>query len=69
MAQTVAKLTWLRGLLQELHIKVQLPMELYCDNKAAQQITANPMFHERTKHIEIDCHFIREKLQDGLIKT
>jgi len=69
MAQTVAKLTWLKGLLQELQVKVQLPINLYCDNKAALQIAANPMYHERTKHIEIDCHFIREKLQEGLVRT
>ncbi|XP_019246535.1 PREDICTED: uncharacterized protein LOC109226196 [Nicotiana attenuata] len=63
MATTVAELVWLHGLLEEVSMKVDLPMELYCDNKAALQIASNPMYHERTKHIEIDCHFIREKFK------
>ncbi|XP_019265012.1 PREDICTED: uncharacterized protein LOC109242633 [Nicotiana attenuata] len=69
MASTMAELTWIHGLLEELGMQVDLPMELYCDNKAAIQIASNPMYHERTKHIEIDCHFIRERLQQGMIKT
>ena len=69
METTVAELVWLQGLLQELGASVELPMELHCDNKAAMQIASNPMYHERTKHIEIDCHFIRERLQDGMVKT
>nr|GEV77174.1 probable LRR receptor-like serine/threonine-protein kinase At5g48740 [Tanacetum cinerariifolium] len=46
-----------------------LPAELYCDNKAAMQITANPVMHEKTKHFDLDVHFIREKVCSGLIKT
>lgn len=67
MAHATAKIVWLRWLLSDLGITISSPTPLYCDNTSAIQITHNSVFHERTKHIEIDCHFIRQHLQLGTI--
>ena len=68
MAACLSEIIWLLGLFDELGVEGIKPVLLYCDNKAALQIAANPMYHERTKHIEIDCHFTREKIQQGVIR-
>ena len=67
MAQGICELLWLRILLKDLKIEGDEPMKLYCDNKSAINIAHNPVQHDRTKHIEIDRHFIKEKLESGLI--
>ncbi|XP_057434172.1 uncharacterized protein LOC130726869 isoform X2 [Lotus japonicus] len=69
MAQTTCELMWVGQILSEMGIERISPMKLWCDNQAALHISSNPVFHERTKHIEVDCHFIREKLQQNLIST
>ncbi|KAL3352209.1 hypothetical protein AABB24_020328 [Solanum stoloniferum] len=60
LAFTVSKLVWLLGMLKEVGAEVQLSVQVYSDSKVAIQIAANRVYHERTKHIEIDCHFIKE---------
>ncbi|XP_021724259.1 uncharacterized protein LOC110691609 [Chenopodium quinoa] len=69
MALTSCEVTWLTQLLKDLGLKNLGPAILKCDNKAALSIAANPVHHERTKHIEVDCHFIRDKINEGCIKT
>ena len=67
MRRVCAELAWISQLFEELQVENLTPIPLKCDNLSAIYIATNPVFHERTKHIEIDCHYVREKLQDGLI--
>jgi len=60
-------LAWLSGLLHELTVDNITPIPLKCDNQAAIYIAKKPLFHERTKHIELDYHFVRQKLIKGLV--
>ncbi|XP_026451344.1 uncharacterized protein LOC113351605 [Papaver somniferum] len=67
MANLTTELQWLRYLFKDLHIPCPLPITISCDNQAAIHIAQNPVFHERTKHKEIDCYFVHGKLMNGLI--
>ena len=60
---------WIHQLLIEVGIETSIPDKLWGDNQAAMHIESNPVFHERVKHIKIDCHFVRENIQAGLIST
>ena len=67
MAQGICELLWIKSLLKDLKVEQTDSMSLYCDNKVAISIAHNPVQHDRTKHVEIDRHFIKEKLSSGII--
>lgn len=69
MASGLCELLWLRLLLTELRLFKGGPLRLHCDNQAAINIVNNPVQHDRTKHIEIDRHFIKEKLDEGVLQV
>ncbi|KAL6328709.1 hypothetical protein AAG906_003395 [Vitis piasezkii] len=68
LVDTTSELLWLRWLLKDLGVSTSSATPLYCDNQSAIHIAHNDVFHERTKHIEIDCHFIRYHLVHGALK-
>ena len=65
MAQGVCELLWMKIIVDDLKIKYEAPIGLVCVNKSAISIAHNPIQHDPTKHIEIDRHFIKEKLDSG----
>ena len=67
-AHGICEIMWIRRLLEELKMGSSSPMKLYCDNKAAISITHNPVLHDRTKHVEVDKHFIKEKIDNGVVR-
>lgn len=69
VAQGICEGLWLRKLLEELHVKTKFLIKMFCDNKAAINISLNSVQHDRIKHIEVDIHFIKEKVEEGTICT
>ena len=68
LVDTTFELLWLRWLLKDLGMSTSSTTPLYCDNQSAIHIAHNDVFHEWTKHIKIDCHFIRYHPVYGALK-
>ncbi|KAL8107165.1 hypothetical protein AgCh_023827 [Apium graveolens] len=68
MTSATSEVTWLVRLLADFGVHNLKPVTLHCDNQPAIHIAKNPVFHEHTKHIEINCHFTRDKVLEGLIQ-
>ena len=69
VANGVAEACWLRQLLQELHSPLTRSTLVYCDNVSAVYLSTNPVQHQRTKHVEIDLHFVRERVAVGDVRV
>ena len=69
MTLATCELICLKHLLQELRFRKDEQMKLICDNQVTLYISSNPIFHEKTKHIEVDCHFIKQKIASGCMTT
>ena len=68
MGAITKEFIWFKGLLKEMGVNHPEPMTLHCDSQPAIYISSNPVFHERTKNIEIECHFIRDEIVKGVLK-
>ena len=68
MVAAAAEVTWMIRLLDDLEVKNLTPITLNCDNQSTIYIAKNPVCHDRIKHIEINCHFTREKVLQGLVQ-
>jgi hypothetical protein len=62
VANATAEIIWVQSLLRELRVSQHRPPILWCDNVGATYLSSNPVFHARTKHIEVDYHFVRERV-------
>ncbi|KAI3521421.1 hypothetical protein L1887_10887 [Cichorium endivia] len=69
LATVTCEVLWLLKLMRDLGLKYKVPVSLYCDNQSAILLSLNPVLHERTKHIEIDVHLVRDKVSEGVIKV
>lgn len=70
MAETeaVKEVIWLKSLMNELGYEVETPIDINCDNQGSIKLAKNPVFHSRTKHIDIRHHFIRDQIENGLVR-
>ena len=69
VANVVSETCWIRNLLLEIHFPIHTATLVYCDNVRVVYLSGNPIHHQRTKHIEMDIHFVREKVQRGQVRV
>jgi len=69
VADTLAEISWICSLLSELHFPVSYTPVIYCDSIGANQLSSNPMFHSRMKHIVMDFHFIQQRVRSGALRV
>ncbi|GJV18592.1 ribonuclease H-like domain-containing protein [Tanacetum coccineum] len=69
LTSTTCEIIWVVKVLKDLGVEGLLPVNLYCDSSSAISIAGNPVFHEKTKHFEIDFHLVRDKVADGVVKV
>ncbi|CAM8929909.1 unnamed protein product [Rhodiola kirilowii] len=69
MAAVCCELVWLARLVGNIGVSVTTPIPLHCDNKTAIHIAHNPIFHERTKHVELDCHLVCSHVASKFISS
>lgn len=60
LTHTTIEIAWIKTLFFELSLLITKPLVIWCDNQSANALTSNPVFHARTKHIEIDIHYIKD---------
>ena len=69
LAVVTCEVIWVLKLMADLRLNCKVPVNVYCDNRSAVLLSLNPVFHERTKHIEIDIHVVRDKVSEGVISV
>lgn len=69
LADASCEIEWLLPIMRDLQVPVSLPTHLYGDNIASLHIANNSVYNERTKHVDQDCYTIRERIDNGMIKT
>lgn len=67
MAYTLRGLKWIKRILTSFGVSLKEPIKMFCDSQSVIYIAKNPVFHERSKHIENDCHQVRDAVQDKII--
>lgn len=68
IANATAEMMWIQTLMKEIGVKCPPMAKLWCDNIGAKYLAANPVFHARTKQIEVDYHFVRERVTRNLLQ-